>query len=374
MFMPPKAIDAIQALNPYQPGKPVAELERELGISSAIKLASNENPWGCSHIALAAVKKTLNEISLYPDANAYYLKQALANKFNLSTQQLTIGNGSNDILDLLARTFLSVGDEAIYSQYAFLVYPLIVQSVGATARVAKAFAADNAQAYGHDLAAMLALVSAKTKIIFLANPNNPTGTWFDKKALDSFIKQVPASIVIVLDQAYCEYVNEVAYPNGLDYLTDHENVVVTRTFSKIYGLASLRIGYAISHERICDMLNRVRQPFNGNALGLSAAQASLSDAAFVAKCQQNNMLALNDFTAYLTSKGLGYIPSIANFITVNFASHANAIYHKLLTQGVIVRPVSNYGLHQFLRISMGTKAEMERLKSALNLALKANHD
>jgi len=368
------AITAIKALKPYQAGKPVEELERELGITSAIKLASNENPWGCSSLVKSAVEESLTNLSLYPDANAFYLKQALAKKLNVNEDQITIGNGSNDVLDLLARTFLSVGDEAIYSEYAFLVYPLVVQSVGASAKVAQALPADSHQPYGHDLDAMLRLVSDKTKIIYIANPNNPTGTWFDTKALDDFINQVPKTVVIVLDEAYCEYVDKSTYPNGLDYLKKHDNVVVTRTFSKIYGLASLRIGYAISHSSIADVLNRVRQPFNGNSLGLSAAKISLSDEQFVTQCKKNNSEALDDFEKFLKSKGLEFIPSVGNFITVDFGHNAFKTYELLLRQGVIVRPVANYGLSQFLRITMGTPEEMMRLKSALDKVLESLND
>jgi len=368
------AIKAIQALQPYQAGKPVEELERELGISSAIKLASNENPWGCSSLVEKAIQKELKNLSLYPDANAYYLKQALADKLNVGLDQITIGNGSNDVLDLLARTFLTVGDEAIYSEYAFLVYPLVVQAVGATAKVAKALPADSSQPYGHDLAAMLALVTDKTKIIYLANPNNPTGTWFDKYELEGFINQVPKTVVIVIDEAYCEYVDETSYPNGLGYLQNHDNIVVTRTFSKVYGLASLRIGYAISHTSIADVLNRVRQPFNANSLGLAAAKVSLSDDQFVAQCKDKNSTALMDFKAYISSKNLSYIPSVGNFLTVNFAQNAVTIYELLLKQGVIVRPVANYGLNDFLRISMGTKQQMDRLKMSLDSILEALND
>ncbi len=368
------AIDAIKALLPYQAGKPVEELERELGISSAIKLASNENPWGCSPLVDDAIQKTLTDLSLYPDANAFYLKQAIAQKLNVEMDQITIGNGSNDVLDLLARTFLTVGDEAIYSEYAFLVYPLVVQAVGATAKVAKALSPDSAQPYGHDLDAMLALVSDKTKIIYLANPNNPTGTWFDKSSLNGFIKQVPKRVIIVIDEAYCEYVDEADYPNGLEYLATHENVVVTRTFSKVYGLASLRIGYAISHERVSNVLNRVRQPFNANSLGLAAALVSLQDDEFVNQCKANNNLALNDFTDYLNTKNLTFIPSVGNFLTVNFGQNAQEIYTLLLQQGVIVRPVSNYGLDQYLRVSMGTEQQMKRLKDALSVILETFND
>lgn len=361
-----QAIDAIQALQPYQAGKPIEELERELGISSAIKLASNENPWGCSDLVDKGVATALSDLSLYPDANAFYLKQTLADKFNVNSNQLTIGNGSNDILDLLARTFLSVGDEAIYSEYAFLIYPLVVQAVGATARVAKALDADSAQPFGHDLDAILALINDKTKIIFLANPNNPTGTYFAKADLDRFMSAVPDSVIVVLDEAYAEYVSNKDYPNGLDYLAQYDNIVVTRTFSKIYGLAALRVGYAISHPTVSDVLNRVRQPFNGNSIGLLAAQLSLADDAFVKRCQQNNANALLDFSQFLIEQKKRFIPSVANFLTVEFAGNAMQVYQHLLSKGLIVRPIANYGLNDYLRISMGTEEQMNTLKLELN--------
>ncbi len=367
------AIAAIQALQPYQAGKPVEELERELGITSAIKLASNENPWGCSPLVKDTLQQALGNLSLYPDANAFYLKQALAKKHNINDKQITIGNGSNDVLDLLARTFLTVGDEAIYSKYAFLVYPIVVQAVGATARVAKALPENAEQAFGHDLDAMIALVNDKTKIIFIANPNNPTGTYFTKAKLDTFINQVPSSVIIVLDEAYFEYVDEADYPNGLDYLQAHDNVVVTRTFSKIYGLAALRVGYAVSHPDISDVLNRVRQPFNGNSLGLLAAKTSLENDRFINDCQRKNNQALDDFKAYLEAHNYPYIASVANFITVKFGQNTMAIYQQLLTKGVIVRPVSNYGLNDYLRITMGTEEQMTTLKKALD-ALRDNND
>ncbi len=368
------AIDAIRGIQPYQAGKPVEELERELGITSAIKLASNENPWGCSPLAVENIQAALNDLSLYPDANAFYLKQALAKKLNVAEDQITIGNGSNDVLDLLARTFLTVGDEAVYSEYAFLVYPLVVQAVGASAQVAKALSADNEQPYGHDLDAMLELITPKTKIIFLANPNNPTGTWFEKKALDAFIQQVPPHVIVVIDEAYCEYVTESDYPDGLDYVAKYDNVVVTRTFSKVYGLAALRIGYAISHQSVANVLNRVRQPFNANSLGLVAALASVDDDAFVAQCAKNNRLALNDFECFLKAKNCSFIPSAGNFLMVDFADKTQRINTLLLEQGIIVRPVANYGLNQFLRISMGTQSQMARLKTALSDILEYMND
>lgn len=360
------AIEAIKALQPYQAGKPVEELERELGITSAIKLASNENPWGCSPLVKNVLVQSLTNLSLYPDANAFYLKQALAKKLNVNNNQITIGNGSNDVLDLLARTFLSVGDEAIFSEYAFLVYPIVVQAVGATARVSKALPEGTKQAFGHDLEAMLALINAKTKIIFIANPNNPTGTYFSKTALDAFLAQVPSTIIVVIDEAYFEYVDKTDYPNGLDYLPSYDNVVVTRTFSKIHGLAALRVGYAVSHPSVSDVLNRVRQPFNGNSLGLLAAQTSLDDDQFVTDCQTNNNQALADFYAYLDEHDYGYMASVANFVTVRFGEKSMDIYQQLLQKGIIVRPVANYALTEYLRLSMGTKEQMSALTKALD--------
>ena len=277
------ALLQIKRLHPYSPGKPVEELERELGISNAIKLASNENPLGCPPLVKDVLARASEHIEFYPDANAFYLKQRLAQKLAVDENQITIGNGSNDVLDLVARSFLDSEGEAIYSQYAFMVYAMVTQACGAQARVAEAFSPNAGQPYGHDLDAMLALVEDNTRLIFIANPNNPTGTWLENDELKSFIEQVPDHIAIVIDEAYFEYVDFERYPNSMLWLNQHPNLIVTRTFSKIYGIAGLRIGYSVSSPELCDLLNRVRQPFNGNALALSAARAALDPDVRVAR-------------------------------------------------------------------------------------------
>lgn len=360
------ALAQIKKLQPYAPGKPVEELERELGITNAIKLASNENPLGSSVLAREAIKLASQSIELYPDANAYYLKQKLAAKLGVNSAQITIGNGSNDLLDLLARTFLDANGEAIYSQYAFLVYALVTQACGATARIAQALPAGADQAYGHDLDAMLALVNERTRLVFIANPNNPTGTWLSANRLRGFLDALPARIAVVIDEAYFEYVDEADYPDTLQWLDAYPNLVVTRTFSKIYGLAGLRVGYALSSREICDLLNRVRQPFNANALALAAASASLDDDEFVRASQRNNQIGLQQLVEFCTERKLGFISSVGNFLSVEFAARSEEIYQKLLEQGVIVRPLANYGMPGYLRISIGSPAQMQLLMDKLD--------
>ena len=363
------ALAQVKLLHPYTPGKPVEELERDLGISNAIKLASNENPLGCSDLAKRAIDATSNNIELYPDANAFYLKQKLADKLHLQAGQITIGNGSNDVLDLVARIFLDEHAEAIYSEYAFLVYALVVQSCGAKACVAKALPVDKNQPYGHDLKAMLALINDNTRLIFIANPNNPTGTWLKDTELKNFIDSVPGHIAVIIDEAYFEYVDEAAYPDSLEWLADYPNLIVTRTFSKIYGLAGLRVGYAVSSLEISDLLNRVRQPFNANCLALAAANAALDDDDFVAASRSNNQLGLAQLVEYFEAKGLETIPSVANFLTVRFGKECNDIYQNLLRQGVILRPLANYNLPEFLRITIGTPQQQAVLMDRLDRLL-----
>ncbi len=356
-----RALSQIRALQPYRPGKPVEELERELGISDAIKLASNENPLGCSPRVKEVLAESIAQIPFYPDANAYYLKQQLAEKHTVAVDQLTIGNGSNDILDLIARSFLTEGREAIFSQHGFLLYALVTQATGASANIAPALPRDSGQPYGHDLAAMLDRVNDRTAVIFIANPNNPTGTWVTGEALQQFLQQVPEQVVVVIDEAYFEYVLEPDYPDCSQWLQQYPNLIVTRTFSKIYGLAGLRLGYAISSAQIGDLLNRVRQPFNGNILALLAAQESLQDDEFVAHSIENNLDGLKRLAHYCEQKGLFYIPSVANFISIDFAERAGQINQQLMERGIIVRPIDNYQLDGFLRISIGSEYQMTRL-------------
>jgi len=318
------ALLQIRQLQPYTPGKPVEELERELGISNAIKLASNENPLGYSPLVAEVLTRASEHIELYPDANAYYLKQRLAQKLDVDENQITIGNGSNDVLDLVARSFLDRDAAAIYSQYAFMVYAMVTQACGAQAQVAVAMGSSAAQPYGHDLDAMRALISDNTRVIFIANPNNPTGTWLERDELKSFIERVPTHIAIVIDEAYFEYVDVERYPDSLQWLGQYPNLIVTRTFSKIYGLAGLRIGYSVSTAEVCDLLNRVRQPFNGNTLALAAARVALDDEAFVEQSRRSNQQGLQLMRAWFDKHGIDYIPSAGNFLTVRFGDNSNA--------------------------------------------------
>ena len=360
------ALSQIRQLHPYSPGKPVEELERELGIANAIKLASNENPLGCSPAVREALGRASDHVELYPDANAYYLKQGLAQKLGVADNQITIGNGSNDVLDLVARSFLDGNASAVYSQYAFMVYAMVTQACGARALVADALPVDAHQAYGHDLDAMLALIDDDTRLVFIANPNNPTGNWLLRAELQAFLDAVPAHIAVVIDEAYFEYVEIDGYPDTLQWLDRYPNLIVTRTFSKIYGLAGLRIGYAVSSAELCELFNRVRQPFNGNSLALAAARAALDDDDFVQQSRRNNAQGLLQLQAGFAQRGLYSIPSAGNFLTVRFGEQSQQIYQGLLQRGVIVRPVGNYGMADFLRISVGTPAQIEQLFAALD--------
>lgn len=342
--------DAITRLAPYQPGKPVEELRRELGLSDIIKLASNENPLGCSPQALQAVQDTLTEISRYPDGAGFALKQAITQKLGMPAGQITLGNGSNDILELVAGLFLGQGTSAVYSQYGFAIYALATQAAGAEG------IAVPARAYGHDLAAMAAAVRDDTRVIYLANPNNPTGTWFEEAEFTAFMQQVPAQVLVVLDEAYVEYFPENF--NSLPYLQQFDNLLISRTFSKAYGLASLRVGFALASGQVTDWLNRIRQPFNVGSLALAAATAALDDDAFVAATRQLNQAGMQQLLTGLAVLNCPVIPSRANFLTVEVgAGRGQAVFDALLQKGVIVRPLAGYQMPDHIRVSIGTTAE-----------------
>lgn len=358
------AVPGVQQLIPYQPGKPISELQRELGLSEIIKLASNENPLGPSVKTLAAIQAELAELARYPDGNGFELKTALAQQCQVATAQITLGNGSNEILELLARTFLTPEHEVIFSQHAFAVYSLVTQAVGATAQVVDALD------YGHDLQGMLRRVSEHTRMVFIANPNNPTGTYLTAEQLLAFIKALPQAVLCVIDEAYFEYVAEDDYPKTLPWLQDYPNLIITRTFSKAYGLAGLRVGYSLSSPEIADLLNRVRQPFNNNALALAAATAALQDRAYLQQSVRINSAGMQQLTQAFAELGLNWIPSVANFVTVDFKRPAQVIYEALLRKGVIVRPVANYELPNHLRISIGTEAENQFFIAALTEVLQ----
>ena len=352
------ATSGVQGLTPYRPGN-----AGTLGVDNLLMLASNENPLGAGECAQQAVAAHLSRLQDYPDPSGYALKTAIAERFGLAYEQITLGNGSNDVLDLIARAFLAPGDEAIYAEYGFLVYPIVVQAIGATGVQVPA------KDWGHDLPAMAAAVTAKTKVIFLANPNNPTGTWFDGKAFAEFMASVPESVVVVLDEAYTEFNDDVTV-NGLDLVAQYSNLVVTRSFSKAHGLAALRAGFAVANAQITDLLNRVRQPFNMNTLAIYAAAAALFDDAHLAASATMNAQGMAQLMQGFTSLGLAWIPSKANFLTLEVGPEAAKIAQKLKERGVFVRPLDNYNMPQHLRITIGLPEQNERLLDTLAQVIK----
>ena len=359
------APDYIRAIAPYQGGKPIAELAREMGLNEAdiIKLASNENPLGISPKAQMAIDEALHDIARYPDGNSFTLRVAVSEKFGVEQNQIVFGNGSNDILELAARAFLHAGCEAIYSQHAFAVYPLVTQAVGATGVVVPA------KNYAHDLDGFLAAITPKTKLIFIANPNNPTGTLINKDALRAFIKAVPSNILIVLDEAYDEYLSAQNKSEAINWLGEFGNLIISRTFSKAYGLAGLRIGFGLMHADLADMLNRVRQPFNVNSIAQAAAVASLADDDFVARSYALNQAGMAQLIQGFNKLGLDYITSYANFVSFKVANAAQ-VNQLLLQNGVIVRPIANYEMPEYLRVSIGLFSENARFLEILEQILK----
>lgn len=361
------AVEGVQALSPYQPGKPIDELAREFGLSpdSIVKLASNENPLGPSPRALSAIEKTLADLCRYPDGNGYNLKQALAERYGIQPEQVTLGNGSNDVLEVITRCFAAPGDQVVYSQYAFAVYPLVTQAIGATGISVPA------KAYGHDLDAMADAITDHTKLVFVANPNNPTGTVHGAEAIQAFLDRVPARVLVVLDEAYCEYLQGDEYVNGLSLLERYPNLIVTRTFSKAWGLAALRVGYSVSSPIIANLLNRVRQPFNVDSIAMAAATAVLGDDDYLRRSCDINARGMKQLESAFNQMGLGFIPSAGNFISVEIGEQAAQVNQLLLEQGVIVRPIGGYGLPRHLRVSIGLPEENDRFVAALAKALSS---
>jgi histidinol-phosphate aminotransferase len=360
----------IRAIAPYQPGKPISELAREMGLeeSAIIKLASNENPLGLSPLARAAIEAALPELARYPDGNGFELKAAVSQRYGVPMECVVLGNGSNDVLEMAAIAFLGPGRAAVYSQHAFAVYPLATQARGARSIVVPA------TRFGHDLRAMRAAIDDETRVVFIANPNNPTGTLCAGEDIEAFLREVPAHVVVVLDEAYNEYLPEDARYDSLPWLAQYRNLVITRTFSKAYGLAGLRVGYALCTEEVADLLNRVRQPFNVNQLALVAARAALGDAAFVRRGYDLNLAGMRQLTAGFERLRVAWIPSYGNFVSfevsrANGQSQAAAVYERLLRRGVIVRPIAGYGMPDHLRVSVGLPEENERFLSTLTLAL-----
>ena len=359
------AVPGVQKLNPYIPGKPISELERELGIQNIIKLASNENPLGPSPKAMEAIKQEMSELALYPDGNGFELKKVLAAKHGVEMSCITLGNGSNDVLVLLAEAFLTPEHNAIYSQYSFAVYPIAIQAVGAQHQMIDATTWEAEMPLGCDLPAMKAAINDKTRLIFIANPNNPTGSFLGKEQLLAFIKSVPKDVIVVLDEAYLEYSPIEERVDGSQWLGEFDNLVITRTFSKAFGLAGFRVGYCLSNPDIANVLNRIRQPFNVNSLALAAATAAINDDEFLAKSMEVNSKGMKMLEASCEKLGLRFVPSKGNFLLVDFGQDAMPIYQQMLELGVITRPVANYGLADCLRITIGSESEMERMIAVL---------
>jgi histidinol-phosphate aminotransferase len=354
----------VRGIAPYQPGKPISELAREMGLAeeAIIKLASNENPLGVSPLAQRAMREVLDGLARYPDGNGFELKQALAARYGVAQERIVLGNGSNDVLELAARAFLTPAASAVYSQHAFAVYPLAVQAIGAAGIEVPA------RDFGHDLDAMLGAVRADTRLVFIANPNNPTGTFVPGPRLEAFLAAAPKDVLIVLDEAYNEYLPADCAMDSIGWLARFPNLVITRTFSKVYGLAGLRVGYALADPGVADLMNRVRQPFNVNSMALAAAAAALSDADFVRRSRELNSAGMRQITEGLATLGLRHIPSYGNFVTFR-VEDAGAVFGKLLRAGVIVRPIASYGMPDWLRVTIGLEVENARFLAALERAI-----
>jgi histidinol-phosphate aminotransferase len=355
----------LKTLPTYQPGRPIEDVARELGLpaDSIIKVASNENPFGPSPLAIAAMQKALTGVNLYPDGNAFYLKQKLAAKLGVEPANLVLGNGSNEIIEFVGHALLAPGADVVVSQFCFAVYPIVTKLFGANLITVPA------KNYGHDLPAMLRAITPKTRIVFVANPNNPTGTLAPREEVIKFVNDVPDDVLLVMDEAYIEFLDDPLDLVSLIRLGVRKNLILMRTFSKIYGLAGLRIGYGIATAELASALEKIRQPFNINLLAQTAALAALDDAEHVRKTRQNNFAGLEYFERAFRDLKLEFVPSHANFILVR-VGEGQRIFEAMQRQGVIARPMGGYQLPEWIRISIGTQKENERCSQALNMAIK----
>lgn len=364
------ALPGVLSLHAYTPGMPIDELQRRLGIKDVLKLASNENPLGASPAVRKAVAAAAADqnLGLYPDGSGYALKQAIARYHDVQPEQITLGNGSNDILEFLSRIYAGPGRAVMFSDYAFAVYSLATQAQNAEAVIVPAFPADHpTMPFGHDLAAFARVLKTRSDVslVFIANPNNPTGTWNTPQEIEAFLDTVPPHVIVALDEAYFDYQDVELRSNARAWLDRYPNLLVCRTFSKIYGIAALRVGYSLSHPAVADLLNRVRQPFNNNALALIAAEAALADQDHVRESVELNAAERLRLPPLLQAMGLKILPSQANFLTIDFARNAAPVHQGLLERGIIVRPMASYGLPNFLRVSIGTRSENDRFIDAL---------
>jgi histidinol-phosphate aminotransferase len=368
------ALGGILGLHAYTPGMPIDELQRRLGLKDVIKLASNENPLGASPKvrALLAEAAGSQNFGLYPDGSGHALKAAIGRYHDIDPARITLGNGSNDILEFLSRIYAGPGRAVMYSDYAFAVYALATQAQNAEAVVVPAYPADHpTMPYGHDLDAFTRILKTRldVSLVFIANPNNPTGTWNTPQEIERFLDSVPEHVIVALDEAYFDYQDVALRSNARVWLERYPNLLVCRTFSKIYGIAALRAGYALSHPTVADLLNRVRQPFNNNSLALLAAEAALADQDHVQRSIELNARERLRLPPLLRELGLGVLPSQANFLTVDFGRDAAPIHQGLLERGIIVRPMGSYGLPTYLRVSLGTESENDRFLAALRSVL-----
>ncbi|HVU08265.1 MAG TPA: histidinol-phosphate transaminase [Verrucomicrobiae bacterium] len=357
----------LKTLPVYQPGRPIEEVARELNLpaDSIIKVASNENPFGPSPLALAAIQKALPTLNLYPDGNAFYFKQKLAAKLGVETTNLILGNGSNEIIEFVAHALLAPGDDVVVSQFCFAIYPIVAKMFGANVISVPA------KNYGHDLPAMLRAITPKTRIVFVANPNNPTGTLAPREEVVKLVNEVPDDVLLVMDEAYIEFLDDAVDLVPLIRLGARKNLILMRTFSKIYGIAGLRVGYGIGNPELVAAFEKIRQPFNVNSLAQTAALAALDDDAHVRKTRANNFASLEFFSRELRELKLEFVPSFANFILVRVGA-GQKVFDAMQKQGVIVRPMGGYQLPEWIRISIGTPKENERCLAALKKSLRQN--
>jgi len=357
--------DYIRSLIPYAPGKPIEEVEREYGIEGSVKLASNENPLGPSPKAVKALQEKLTQLHLYPDGDCFYLKRELADKLGVSPEQVIFGNGSNELIELVVRTFMRPGDEAVMAHQAFVIYRLVVQAAGGSSRIVPL------KDFTHDLQAMAEAVTPRTRILFLANPNNPTGTIYRKREWRRFLDRIDADILVVVDEAYFEYVDDPAYPDSLSDHSARKTILTIRTFSKLYGLAGLRIGYAIGDQDVVGLMHRVRQPFNVNAAAQWAALAALGDREHVERTLKVNREGMGYLTQEIARLGLERIPSQANFILLRVGD-GEGVFKRLLRSGVIVRPMGAYDLSEYIRVTVGKMEENVRFIKCLREIVKGH--
>ncbi|MFI5143342.1 MAG: histidinol-phosphate transaminase [Thermoanaerobaculales bacterium] len=362
----PKVPEYIRRLAVYVPGKPIEEVERELGLSEIVKLASNENPLGTSPKALVAIHRGMASLNRYPDGSGFALRKALAARHGVDIEQILLGAGSVELIEMLARAYLADGDEAVYSQQSFVSYELAVEQVNG-----KAVTTPTTSGRGHDLPAMAQAVNERTKLVYMANPCNPTGTYFTRRELDRYLAAVGDQVLTVVDQAYFEYVVEPDYPDALDDLAAGKTVIVLRTFSKIYGLAGLRIGYGISSPEVIATLNRVRSPFNTSSLAQAAGLGALDDHEWANRSRDHNLRELAFLQEELSRRGVQYTPSVTNFVLIQFESDVKGLFAEFQNHGVIIRPVGGPGLLNCARVSVGTRAENEKFLAALDQLVPA---